>query len=164
RGRGTAPAGGGRRGRYGGGRGRDLGAARRDHQPGRAEEGSVMADKHKVLIVDDDGDLMRGLSVRLTASGYEVCHAVDGAQAVSVASKERPDLILLDLGLPGGSGYVVMKRLKALAPLAQVPIIVLSARDPATDRRPAPEAGAAAYLQKPVDNALLLWAMHQQGV
>jgi DNA-binding response OmpR family regulator len=116
----------------------------------------------KLLIVDDDEDLLRGLSVRLKACGYQVVHAADGIQAISVAMKEAPDLILLDIGLPGGNGYVVMERLKSINATSGVPIIVLSARDPATDRQRALDAGAAAYYQKPVDNALLLWALRQE--
>lgn len=116
----------------------------------------------KLLIVDDDEDLLRGLSIRLRANGYEIVRAADGIQAVSVAKKETPDLILLDIGLPGGDGYVVMERLKAMNATSQVPIIVVSARDPATDRQKALDAGAVAYFQKPVDNSLLLWAIQQE--
>lgn len=116
----------------------------------------------KLMIVDDDEDLLRGLSIRLRANGYSIVRAADGIQAISVAMKETPDLILLDLGLPGGDGYVVMERLKAINSTSRVPIIVLSARDPATDRQKALDAGAAAYFQKPVDNTLLLWALEQE--
>lgn len=116
----------------------------------------------KLMIVDDDEDLLRGLSIRLRANGYQVVHAADGIQAINVAMKESPDLILLDIGLPGGNGYVVMERLKAINRTSQVPIIVLSARDPATDRQRALDAGAAAFYQKPIDNSLLLWAIQQE--
>jgi two-component system KDP operon response regulator KdpE len=118
----------------------------------------------KLMIVDDDEDLLRGLSIRLHASGYKVVRAADGTQAVSMAMSEKPDLILLDLGLPGGDGYVVMERLRSINCTFHVPIIVLSARDPATDRQRALDAGAAAYFQKPVDNKLLLWAIEREYV
>ena len=110
----------------------------------------------KILIVDDDRDLVRGMSVRLKAKGYDVVFAVDGISAMSVARKEMPDLILLDLGLPGGHGFMIMDRLSALAPLAGIPVIVLSGQDPVRNRDRALKAGAKLYLEKPVDNEELL--------
>ena len=80
----------------------------------------------KILIVDDDSDIRRGLNVRLQANGYEVLFAADAISALSVAVKERPDLIILDIGLPAGDGYVVMERLQNYPALACVPVIILS--------------------------------------
>ena len=113
-------------------------------------------DKKKILIVDDDPDLRRGLSVRLRANHYDTVFAVDGLSAISVAQKEKPDLIILDLGLPAGDGFTVMERLKFLAPLASTPVIVVSARDPQASKERALKAGADVFLQKPVDNDELL--------
>jgi DNA-binding response OmpR family regulator len=113
-------------------------------------------DRPKLLVVDDDRDLLRGLSIRLKASGFEILQAVDGVQAVAMVVKHKPDLVLLDLGLPAGDGYVVLNRLRSLPSSSTIPIIVLSARDPATDRQKALDAGAAVYLHKPVDNDQLL--------
>jgi CheY-like chemotaxis protein len=110
-----------------------------------------MAPKKKILIIDDDADMRRGLSARLKASSYETAFAVDGVSAVSAALREKPDLILLDLGLPGGDGYTVMKRIQDLAPLIGTPIIVVSAREPSTNEQKSISAGAEAYFQKPVD-------------
>jgi two-component system KDP operon response regulator KdpE len=70
----------------------------------------------KVLIVDDDADIRRGLNVRLRANGYEVLFAADAISALTVAVKERPDLVILDKGLPAGDGYVVMERLQTSRP------------------------------------------------
>ncbi len=113
----------------------------------------------KILIVDDDQDLLRGLNIRLKANGYKVVFAVDALSAISVARKEKPDLIILDLGLPGGDGFTVMERMSNLMPLAPIPIIVLSARDPASNEKKSLEAGAEAFFQKPVDNDTLLAAI-----
>ena len=118
-------------------------------------------DKRKILIVDDDPDLRRGLNVRLRANNYDTAFATDGMSAISVAQKEKPDLIILDLGLPAGDGFTVIERLKAIAPLAVVPIIVLSARDPQTSKERALKAGAETFFQKPVDNEELLAAIRK---
>jgi len=112
-----------------------------------------------ILIVDDDPDMRRGLGTRLKSNGYEVAFAGDGITAVSAALREKPDLILLDLGLPGGDGFVVMQRLGSLAPLMGVPIIVVSAREPSMNQRKSIQAGAQRYFQKPVDIDELLVAV-----
>ena len=111
---------------------------------------------HKVLIVDDDKDVLKGLSVRLKANGYSVVFAADGIAAVSVARNEAPDVIILDIGLPGGNGFTVMERLVALPPVAHIPIIILTARDLSGNLMQAFNAGAKDFLQKPVDNDVLL--------
>ena len=116
--------------------------------------------KGRILIIDDDLDLQRGLGIRLNAEGYEVVAAADAVSATTVARREKPDVIILDLGLPGGDGYVVMDRLKSLL-VGSIPVIVLSARDPATDRDRAKAGGAVAYFQKPVSNRALLSAIER---
>lgn len=110
----------------------------------------------KILIVEDDTDQLIGLKIRLQAHRYTVVHASDGVNAISATRKERPDIILLDIGLPAGDGFVVMQRLHNLVDIAHVPIIVISARDAASYAEQAINAGAYAYLQKPVDNQTLL--------
>lgn len=110
----------------------------------------------KILIVDDDKDVLRGLSVRLRANGYSVVFAADGISAISVARKEMPDVIILDIGLPAGDGFTVIERLGELLPVAHIPIIVLSARDLSGNKERALNAGVQAFLQKPVDNEVLL--------
>jgi DNA-binding response OmpR family regulator len=112
--------------------------------------------KPKILIVDDDPDLRRALRLRLRANNYETVHAQDGYSAVAVARKERPDLIVLDLGLPAGDGFVVLERLQNIDTMAGVPVVVLTARDPQNNEERALKGGAAAFFQKPVDNAELL--------
>jgi DNA-binding response OmpR family regulator len=110
----------------------------------------------KILIIDDDRELVHALTVRLKTHGYDVQMATDGVLGISLASKGKPDLILLDLGLPGGDGYLIMSRLKSLLPLAHIPIIVISAKDAAVHEERALKSGAAAFLSKPVENNLLL--------
>jgi len=110
----------------------------------------------KILVVDDDPDLLRALRLRLRANNYEVTTASDGYAAIASAQKERPSLIILDLGLPVGDGFVVLDRLQNSDALSGVPVIVLSARDPQNNEEKALKAGAAAFFQKPADNDELL--------
>ncbi len=110
----------------------------------------------KILIVDDDAYIRIGLNARLRASGYKTALAEDGLSALTVARKEEPDLILLDIGLPGGDGFVVLKRIRGLTTLSCTPVIVLTARDPEGNEKRALEAGANAFFQKPADNQALL--------
>ena len=110
----------------------------------------------KVLIVDDNKDVLQGLSVRLKANGYNVVFAADGISAISAAREENPEVIILDIGLPAGDGFSVMERLRALLPVAHIPIIILTARDIAGNKERALNAGAQVFLQKPVDNDVLL--------
>ena len=119
-----------------------------------------MANK-KILIVDDDPDVLNGMHLRLKANHYDTFLAGDALSGVSEARKSAPDLILLDLGLPAGGGFVVMERLKNIPSLAIIPIIVVSARDGLENQKRALEAGAKAFLQKPVDNAELLAVIRQ---
>jgi DNA-binding response OmpR family regulator len=112
--------------------------------------------KPKILVVDDDPDLVRALRLRLRANQYDIATATDGYSAIAAAQKEHPDLILLDLGLPAGDGFIVLDRLQKSDTLAGIPVIVLSARDPQNNEQRALKAGAAAYFQKPADNEELL--------
>jgi two-component system KDP operon response regulator KdpE len=115
----------------------------------------------KILIVEDDADVRMGLHVRLKANHYDVFFAVDAFSSLGEARKHEPDLILLDLGLPAGDGFLVMDRLKAVPALAIIPIIVVSGRAGAANRERALKAGAKAFLEKPVDNAELLAVIRQ---
>ena len=112
-----------------------------------------------ILIVDDDQHLILGLSPRLKSSGYSVVSATDAISAIAVTRKETPDLVILDLGLPAGDGYLVMERLKDLIGQPAAPIIVLSARDPVDNRQRSMNAGAVAFFQKPPDNREFMTAV-----
>jgi two-component system KDP operon response regulator KdpE len=112
--------------------------------------------KPKILVVDDDPDLVRALRLRLKANNYHIITASDGYTAIASAQEEKPDLIILDLGLPAGDGFVVLERLQNSDLLAGVPVIVLSARDPHSNEQKALKAGASAYFQKPADDEELL--------
>jgi len=110
----------------------------------------------KILIVDDDPDLRQALRLRLRANQYDTVNATDGYSAISLAYKEHPNLIILDLGLPAGDGFVVLDRLQKDDKLSSIPVIVLTARDAQSSERLALQSGASAFFQKPADNAELL--------
>jgi DNA-binding response OmpR family regulator len=110
----------------------------------------------KILIVDDDPDVRLGVHLRLKANHYDTFFADDAFGALAEARKHEPDLIILDLGLVAGDGFLVMERLKEVLSLSVIPVIVVSARDPQANRERALKAGAKAFLQKPVDDAELL--------
>jgi two-component system KDP operon response regulator KdpE len=114
------------------------------------------ARRAKIMIVDDDPALRQALNLRLRANSYETVAACDGYSALALAQKEHPDLILLDLGLPAGDGFAVMRHLQQFPALAAIPVIVLTARDPQANEKPTLESGAVAFFQKPADNDELL--------
>ncbi len=112
--------------------------------------------RKKVLIVEDDDDVRLGLHILFSSRHYETFLARDGLSAISQARICRPDLIILDLGLPAGDGFVVLERLRLSLNLATIPVIVVSARSIHENREQALRAGAKAYLQKPWSDTELL--------
>ena len=114
-----------------------------------------------ILVVDDNPTIRKGLSVRLRASGYEVLFAEDAISATAVLLTDRPDLVILDLGLPAGGGFVVMERLHTNDRVANIPVIVLTGRELEGNRDRALQAGAVAFFQKPVDDSTLLFAIRK---
>jgi DNA-binding response OmpR family regulator len=121
-------------------------------------------DKKKILIVDDNEDLAKGLKIVLRAHNYLTVVAGDAVSAISQAKNEKPDLIILDLGLPAGDGYLVMERLSNIDELADIPVIVVSARDHQVHKERSLNAGAKAFFQKPTDSGLLLAAIEDVWV
>jgi two-component system, OmpR family, KDP operon response regulator KdpE len=107
----------------------------------------------RVLIVDDEPQILRGLRANLVARGYEVTTSPDGESALDLAIKSRPDVVILDLGLPGIDGVEVIRGLRAWS---SVPIIVLSAREQEAEKVEALDAGADDYVTKPFGMGELL--------
>jgi two-component system, OmpR family, KDP operon response regulator KdpE len=100
----------------------------------------------RVLVVDDEPQILRGMGTNLRARGYEVDTAADGEEALDLAARQRPDVVILDLGLPGIDGIEVIRGLRAWS---SMPIVVLSARDQERDKVLALDAGADDYVTKP---------------
>jgi two-component system KDP operon response regulator KdpE len=107
----------------------------------------------RILVVDDEPQLLRALRINLRARKYDIVTAADGASALRSAEKERPDLIVLDLGLPDMDGVEVIRQLRAWSP---VPIVVLSGRADSHDKVDALDAGADDYVTKPFNLEELL--------
>lgn len=101
--------------------------------------------KKKILIIEDDPDVRFGYHLRLKADNYDTFFAADALTSIAEARKHQPDVIVLDLGLPVGDGFVVMERLKTNPHLAVIPISVVSGRDPHANRERALRAGAKAF-------------------
>jgi two-component system KDP operon response regulator KdpE len=107
----------------------------------------------KVLVVDDENAIRRFLRFALNSQGYAVSEAVNGWEALNAVVADRPDIIILDLGLPDIDGVEVTRRLREWS---QTPVIVLSVRDNETDKISALDAGADDYLTKPFSSGELM--------
>lgn len=112
--------------------------------------------RKRILIADDEPDLVRTIGLRLRSAGYEVLSAGDGLTATKVAIQERPDAIILDIGLPAGDGHTVASRLFDNHRTTSIPVIFLTARTGREDVVQAQENGAFGYLVKPYEPAELL--------
>lgn len=110
----------------------------------------------RILIVDDERDLVDLLKARLEAQGFEVVTAYDGQEGLEKAKEEKPDLILLDVMMPKMDGYQVCRFLKFDEAFKQIPIIMLTARGQEQDQKKGMEVGADAYVIKPFDKEDLL--------
>jgi|HubBroStandDraft_1064217.scaffolds.fasta_scaffold93054_1 two-component system chemotaxis response regulator CheY len=104
-----------------------------------------------VLLVDDDNTILLGTGVRLKSMGYTVYTAKDAVSAISAVRKNPPDVVVLDISLPAGDGFVVAERLQNLVGSAATPIIFMTASDNLTLRERAKKLGAVGFLKKPFD-------------
>jgi two-component system cell cycle response regulator len=121
----------------------------------------------KILIADDSRFQVQMLTSWLTPMGFEVTFAVDALQTWMMALRSNPDVILLDINMPGGTGIEVLKRLRMSSKTQHIPVIVVSAdENPATEAR-VRSLGAAEFLHKPVDQEQLcfsvLRALNKEG-
>ncbi len=117
--------------------------------------------KRRILIVEDDTRIAMMLFIRLKAAHYEALIACNAVQAMSIAKKDCPDLILLDISMPGGNGFLVAEWLRDLTETADVPIVFMTASQKPGLREEAREYGAAAFLEKPFDANKLLAAIQE---
>ncbi|HEY0009978.1 MAG TPA: response regulator transcription factor [Tepidisphaeraceae bacterium] len=110
----------------------------------------------KILLVDDEKDLVEMMSFNLKRHGYEIITAYNGVDALSFAEKEVPDLIVLDVMMPGLDGTTVVRRLKADPKLARIPVVMLTAKSEETDVVVGLTLGADDYITKPFSMKILM--------
>jgi len=110
----------------------------------------------RILVVDDEVQLVEMVKIRLEANGYEILSAYDGQEALDKARKEKPDLIVLDLMLPKLDGYKVCRMIKFDDRYKNIPIILFSARAQESDKEMGIQVGADAYITKPFEPKVLL--------
>jgi DNA-binding response OmpR family regulator len=115
--------------------------------------------KGKILVVDDEQDVAKALKVRLKANGYHVVLASDSVQAFMMANKEKPDLIILDIMIPGGGGFVVAERLKQSQITHRIPIIFLTGIPGGEEK--AHQLGVSGYVMKPYHPDELMETIHR---
>jgi len=116
--------------------------------------------KKRIIIVEDEGDLLDLLVYNLTREGYEVTGLADGAQALPAILQKKPQLILLDLMLPGVGGLEICRLLKAKPETARIPIIMVTAKGEESDVVVGLEMGADDYVAKPFSMKVLLARIH----
>jgi DNA-binding response OmpR family regulator len=114
------------------------------------------SERKKILVVDDEADIVTTLGMRLESEGYEVATAGDGMRAVAATQRETPDLIILDIRMPAGTGYDVYTTLQASSTMSKIPVIFVSALSSEEVRRKVTELGGAHFLPKPFDTEELL--------
>lgn len=115
-----------------------------------------MVEAKRILVVDDDSDVAKLLSLLLTGEGFKVSQAQDGQEALDKARQEKPDLLILDVMLPKLDGYKVARMLKFDEKFSHIPIIMLTAKIQEHDRELGLEMGADEYINKPFDNQELI--------
>lgn len=109
----------------------------------------------RILVVDDEPRVREMIEFRLRQYGFEVLQAADGREALAVASKEQPDLVLLDVMMPELDGFQVCSRLKQHEATEHIPVVMLTAKAEAKDVTRAFNSGAVDYVVKPYDPAVL---------
>ena len=116
----------------------------------------------KILIVDDNEIVIKTITLKLQGAGYNVIAAMDGSEAVALARKESPDLILLDISFPADVGSVqwdgfrIMEWFHRLDAAKKIPVIVITGSEEAKTKERATAAGAVAFFQKPIEHDYLL--------
>ena len=110
----------------------------------------------KILIVEDDPSFSRAITHIIEKEGYDVISASNGMAGLRMAKDENPDLLILDVMLPGLDGFEICSRLRQDPLTAKLPIIMLSAKGQDVDKTTGLKVGASEYLTKPIDRALLL--------
>jgi CheY-like chemotaxis protein len=123
--------------------------------------GDAIMPGKKILVVDDNADLVRIMGAHLEGHGYSVVSASDVAEAIKAVQKDKPDLIILDVAVPGGDGLDVLRRLNVLNPRNMIPVIVVTGMEPGT-KAEAFANGAVDFYLKPVNMDTLLECIREE--
>lgn len=110
----------------------------------------------KVLVVEDDKHISKALNIRLKKENFEVFTAQDAVQATMMFNNHHPDIVLMDIGMPGGNGFMVAERIQELNSSSLVPIIFISANKKSDYLQKAKDVGAVAYFEKPFNGKELI--------
>ena len=113
-------------------------------------------EKFRILVVDDDVDLVKTLRMRLEFEGFETFPAYEGVRAIEMVLKKRPHLVLLDLRMPAGSGQSVLKTLQSNPDTEKIPVIIITALDDPRLEMETKRGGASAFFRKPYSIETLL--------
>lgn len=113
----------------------------------------------KVLLIEDEPNIIEAVSFILSRDGWEVKTHSNGHDAIDAVRNRTPDLIILDVMLPGKSGFDILKEIRSDQQFAQTPVLMLTARGQVKDREMAEKAGASRYMTKPFSNAEVLDAV-----
>lgn len=116
---------------------------------------------YRILIADDEPHMLKFIEFTLRKGNFEILKASDGVQALEVAEKQKPDVIVLDVLMPGMDGVTALKKLKENQDLKAIPVILLTARGHTLDPEEARKAGASCYLTKPFSPTELLKQVQQ---
>ena len=113
----------------------------------------------RVLLIEDEPNIIEAIRFLLTREGWQVETHSDGGDAVEVVRSTRPDLVVLDMMLPGKSGMEILRDLRDLPDFADLPVLMLTARGQSRDRDLAEKAGVSRFMTKPFSNAEVLTAV-----
>ena len=112
--------------------------------------------KAKILVIDDDASSLELMEAMLVPNGYEIITANDGSKAVAIIIEKKPDLILLDIMMPGLDGYSTLTKIKGNKTISKIPVVMLTAMGFQLNKELALRFGAVGYITKPVELAELL--------
>lgn len=115
-----------------------------------------MEPKRKILLIDDHDSVLKLLEAVLKVRNYEVCYASSGAEGLEMAQKESPDLVLLDVMMPGMDGFKVCQALKQADATKSIPVVFLTARGEDTDREMGQRVGGEGFIKKPFRSSDLM--------
>lgn len=115
----------------------------------------------RVLVIEDEPNITEAIRFFLSRDGWEVFAHSKGQDALDILAERQPDLLILDVMLPGRSGYEILRELREQAEWADLPVLMLTARGQAKDREMAAEAGASRFMTKPFSNADILEAVRE---